>query len=134
MEVMDLSIQTHIFAIIALVAFVALNLYRLFTQADFFKLAAGYKLMTPLFHFVNACVAYTGMIVSAYTHDLSITVIMMIATTIFVMVSEIKRYKKMKVIKTLDIQLQEEFVVFAKKIAFIQLGLLMSTFIISKLF
>ena len=38
MEVMDLSIQTHIFAIIALVAFVALNLYRLFTQADFFKL------------------------------------------------------------------------------------------------
>ena len=47
---------------------------------------------------------------------------------------KIKRYKKMRVIKTLDIQLQEEFVVFAKKIAFIQLGLLMSTFIISKLF
>jgi hypothetical protein len=90
--------------------------------------------MTPFFHSINAAAAYTGIIVSAFMHDMSITVIMMITTTIFVMVSEIKRYKKMRVIKTLDIQLQEEFVVFSKKIALMQLAALISTFVISKLF
>ena len=134
MEVMDLSIQTHIFIIVILISMVSLNLYRLFTQNDFFKLASGYKIMTPFFHSINAGVAYTGMIVSAYTHDISITVILMIATTIFVMVTEIKRYKKMRVIKTLDITLQNDFRKFAKKIALLQLGALIFTFIISKLF
>jgi hypothetical protein len=134
MEVMNLSIQTHIFAIIALISLIVFNLYRLFRNPDFLKVASTYKKMTPFFHFVNATVAYTGMIVAAFTHDLSITVIMMIGTTLFVMISEIKRYKKMRVIKLEDSQLQKEFILFAKKISLIQLGLLMSTFIISKLF
>jgi hypothetical protein len=133
MEVMNLSISTHIFVIISLIALIALNLYRLFNENDFFKLAAGYKLITPFFHFINACVAYTGMIVSAYTHDLSITILLMIGTTIFIMVSEIKRYKKMRIIKTLDLELQSQFKEFAKKIALLQLGLLMFVFIISKI-
>ncbi len=134
MEVMDLSIQTHIFIIMALIAIITLNLYRLFTQEDFFRLAAGYKIMTPLFHSINAAAAYTGIIVSAFTHDLSITVILMIATTIFIMVSEIKRYKKMRIIKTLDYDLQKDFRSFAKKIALMQLAALMLTFVIAKLF
>jgi hypothetical protein len=134
MEVMNLSIQTHIIVIMTLVVFITINLYRLFTQDNFFKLAAGYKIMTPIFHSVNAAVAYTGMIVSAFYHDVSITVVMMIMTTIFIMVSEIKRYKKMRIIKTQDFKLQEEFKVFAKKIALMQLGFLISTFIVSKLF
>jgi hypothetical protein len=134
MEVMDLSIQTHIFVIMTLIAMVSINLYRLFTQKDFFKLAAGYKIMTPLFHSINASAAYTGMIVSAFNHAVSITVVLMIATTIFIMVTEIKRYKKMRVIKTLDIDLQDDFRKFSKKIAFLQLSALMATFIISKLF
>ncbi|MBL6969950.1 MAG: hypothetical protein ISR68_00960 [Campylobacterales bacterium] len=134
MEVMNLSIQTHIFVIMVLIALVTLNLYRVFTQEDFFKLAAGYKIMTPFFHSINAAAAYTGIIVSAFTHDLSITIILMIATTIFIMVSEIKRYKKMRVIKTLDYELQDEFRAFAKKIAFMQLAALMTTFIVAKLF
>jgi hypothetical protein len=74
------------------------------------------------------------MIVSAYTHDVSPTVILMIAATIFVMVTEIKRYKKMRVIKLDQTEKQEEFRAFAKKIAFMQLLALMLTFVISKLF
>lgn len=134
MEVMSDAIATHVFTLIVLIGLVTLNLYRLFTQKDFISLVKSYKILTPFFHTVNACAAYTGMIVSAFTHDLSITVIFMIATTIFVMVSEIKRYKKMRVIKLAEVDKQEEFRSFAKKVAMYQLSALMLTFIISKLF
>ena len=134
MEVMNYSITTHIFTIYLFGALILFNLYNLYTQKDFFKLASRYKIMTPFFHFINTCIAYTGIIVSAFTHDISPTVILMIITTIFIMVSEIKRYKKMKVIKPSNIQLQNEFKIYAKKVAFMQLSLLILTFIISKFF
>lgn len=134
MEVMAYSIQTHIFMIVFLIGLIAINIYRLFNQNEFIRLVKTYRLLTPLFHLINACVAYTGMIVSAYTHDVSPTVILMIAATIFVMVTEIKRYKKMRVIKLDQTEKQEEFRAFAKKIAFMQLLALMLTFVISKLF
>jgi len=134
MEVMNDSISTHIFTIYLLLALVSFNLYRLFTQTDFFKIASVYKIITPFFHFINSVVVYTGMIVAAFTHDLSITVVFMIATAIFIMVSEIKRYKKMRIIKVADIKLQKEFILFARKIAFLQFGAIALTYIISKLF
>lgn len=131
---MNDSISTHIFTIYILLALISFNIYRLFTQTDFFKIASVYKVMTPFFHFINAVVVYTGMIVAAFRHDLSITVILMIATAIFILVSEIKRYKKMRVIKVANIKLQKEFIEFAKKIAFFQFGFIALTYIISKLF
>ena len=90
--------------------------------------------MTPIYHSINAAVAYTGAIVAAYSHDFSIPVILMLVTTIFIMVLEIKRYKKMRVIKTAEFEKQAEFRVFAKKIYMMEISALVFTYIVSKLF
>jgi len=50
------------------------------------------------------------------------------------MVLEIKRYKKMRVIRSGDTELQEEFRVFATKIYKAELAVLIFTFIVSKIF
>lgn len=135
MELMADAVTTHIYAIYFLLAIMLFNTYLVFTGGkDFIKTAKTFRIMTPLYHVINASVAYTGGIVSAYLHDLSPTVILMIATSILVMVLEIKRYKKMRVIKSYEKELQVEFFVFAKKIYMIEIAAITFTFIISKLF
>ena len=83
---------------------------------------------------MNAVVAYTGGIIAAYSHDISITVILMLATTIFIMVLEIKRYKKMRVIKLAEVEKQVEFVKFAKKIYMMEISAIVFTYVVSKIF
>jgi hypothetical protein len=83
---------------------------------------------------MNAMIIYTGAIVSAYTRDMSLTVMLMIATSIFLMVAEIKRYKKMRIIKSSDIALQEEFIPYAKKIYTIEIIVLITVYIVCKVF
>ena len=135
MELMADAITTHIYAIFFLLAVMLFNTFLVFTGSnDFVKTAKRFRIMTPLYHVINASVAYTGGIVAAYLHDLSPTVILMIATTILVMVLEIKRYKKMRVIKSYEKELQAEFFVFAKKIYFAEISAITFTFIVSKLF
>jgi hypothetical protein len=90
--------------------------------------------MTPLFHLCNAIIIYTGAIIAAYKHHFSFTVLLMIIASIFIMVLEIKRYKKQRVIKSDDLQRQEEFYVFAKKIYTLEIAALAITYLISKLF
>jgi len=58
----------------------------------------------------------------------------MLATTIFIMVLEIKRYKKMRVIKVAEIEKQQEFRVFAKKIYMMEISAVVFTYVISKIF
>lgn len=135
MELMADAITTHVYAIYIFLAFMLFNAFLVFTgENDFIKTAKRLRFMTPLYHLTNAVVAYTGGIVAAYTHDLSYTVILMIATTIFVMVLEIKRYKKMRVIKSYEKEKQVEFFIFAKKIYIAEISAIVFTYIISKLF
>lgn len=135
MELMADAITTHIYAIYLLLAIMLFNTYLAFTGGDnFIKTAKKFKIMTPLYHVINASVAYTGAIVAAYLHDLSPTVILMIATSIFVMVLEIKRYKKMRVIRSFEKELQEEFFVFARKVYIAEITAIVFTFVVSKLF
>jgi len=110
------------------------NLFSVLKVNDYFDLIKRLKLMTPLYHTINATVAYTGGIVAAFSHDISITVFLMFATTIFIMVLEIKRYKKMRVIKTAEFEKQADFRIFAKKIYMMEISALVFTYIIAKLF
>jgi hypothetical protein len=50
------------------------------------------------------------------------------------LVIEIKRYKKMRVIKHDQIELQSEFYAYAKKIYTIEISLIIAVYIISKVF
>ena len=134
MDFVATSIFAHIWAIYLLLAVMVFNVYSVININDFVQLAKRLKLMTPIFHTLNLIAAYTGMIVAAFSHDLSWTVIFMSITTILILVLEIKRYKKMRIIRSTDIKEQKEFIIFAKKIYFIEIGALIFTFIIAKIF
>ena len=134
MEFVSVSIYTHVLAIYILLAIMVFNMLSVLNVTSFILLANRLRFMTPLFHMMNAIVAYTGATVAAFTHDFSPTIVFMIASTVLIMVLEIKRYKKMRVIRTTDIQKQEEFVIYAKKIYAIEIGAIIFTFVISKIF
>jgi len=134
MDIMSSSIVTHVYMIYFLFAIMVFNLIAVNVIKDFVKLSRLLRGMTPLYHLVNAMVIYTGMIVSAYVRDLSPTVILMICAGIFILVIEIKRYKKMRIIKIADIELQAQFYSYAKKIYIIEITVLVFVYIISKIF
>ena len=128
------SISIHIFFIFVLVVIILINYYQVQKEQPFMQLAKKLKKITPYFHSVNFIIAYTGFVLSGYTHNFNPIVILMIPTTLFLMISEIKRYKKMRVIKIKDMQLQDEFKIFAKKIYVMQLIAIAATYIMAKLF
>lgn len=134
MELMQSAIDTHVFTIYFFLGIMLFNLYSVSTQKDFIKLAKRLKFMTPLYHLTNAIVMYTGAIVAFYAHAMSVTIFLMIPTSIFLLVIEIKRYKKMRIIRSTDKDLQEEFYKYAKKIYLIEIMVLVSIYIISKVF
>ncbi|RXK13324.1 hypothetical protein CP965_05850 [Halarcobacter mediterraneus] len=134
MELMSGAIQTHVYTIYFFLAIMLFNLYSVYTVKEFIPLAKRLKFMTPLYHLTNAIVMYTGAIVSAYAQHFSFTVFFMIAAAIFLLVIEIKRYKRMRVIKSKDIKLQEDFRVYSKKIYTIEICVLIFVYIISKIF
>lgn len=134
MELMKSAIDTHIFAILFFLAIMLFNLYSLKTHTNFVKLVKRFRVMTPVYHFANAVVIYTGTIVAFYAHHFSITIALMIPTSIFLLVIEIKKYKKMRVIKSTDIKLQEQYVLYAQKICLIEIAVLVAVFVISKAF
>lgn len=131
---MQSAIDTHVYVIYFFLAIMLFNLYSVTTQKDFLKLAKRLKFQTPLYHLTNAIVIYTGTIVAFYAKTFSITIALMIPASIFLLVIEIKRYKKMRVIKLADKQLQDEFYVYAKKIYTIEIMVIVSIYIISKVF
>ncbi len=134
MDLVSVSITTHVYAIVILMLIMVFNFISVVKMDDFIALTKRLRFMTPLFHMSNAFVVYTGALVAAYSHDLSLTVILMIATSIFVMVLEIKRYKKMRVIKSTQTAKQQEFVLFAKKIYNLEVIAILFTYTISKIF
>ncbi len=134
MDIMSDSIVTHVFMIYVLLAVMLFNLCTVLFVKNFVKLAGLLRMTTPLYHVVNAMIIYTGMIVSAYVKDLSPTVILMIFAGIFILVIEIKRYKKMRVIKTSDFELQRQFYTYAKKIYVMEISVLFFVYILSKIF
>ena len=134
MELVETSVTWHIYAIVILVLIMINNLITVLRTDDYISLVKRLKIMTPIYHSMNAVVAYTGGIVAAFSHDLSITVILMLATTIFIMILEIKRYKKMRVIKLSEIEKQNDFRLFAKKIYMMEIGAIVFTYVVSKIF
>jgi len=134
MELMQDAITVHIYAIYIFLAIMLFNLYFVLTKKDFILLRKKLKFMTPIYHLSNAIVIYTGTIVAFYAQYFSTTIALMIPASIFLLVIEIKRYKKMRIIKLADIELQGRFYIYAKKIYIIEIAVLLFVFIVSKVF
>lgn len=131
---MNDSVVTHNFLLYIFLSVMLFNIYSVYSVTEFVKLAKRLKLTTPFYHMINAMIIYSGAIVSAYVKDMSPTVMLMIATSIFLMVAEIKRFKKMRVIKSSETALQEEFVQYAKKIYTIEIAVLVVVYMVCKVF
>ena len=134
MELMQSAIQTHVYTIYFFLAIMLFNLYSVTRERNFIALAKRLKFMTPLYHLTNAIVIYTGTIVAFYAKTFSLTIALMIPAAIFLLVIEIKRYKKMRVIKHDQIQLQNDFFTYSRKIYTIEISVLIGVYIISKVF
>ena len=134
MELMQSAVQTHVYTIYFFLAIMLFNLYSVTRERNFIVLAKRLKFMTPLYHLTNAIVIYTGTIVAFYAQQFSFTIALMIPASIFLLVIEIKRYKKQRVIKVADIKLQEDFYIYAKKIYIIEIAVLLAVYFISKVF
>lgn len=134
MELMQSAIQTHVYTIYFFLAIMLFNLYSVTKEKNFIVLAKRLKFMTPLYHLTNAIVIYTGTIVAFYAQQFSFTIALMIPASIFLLVIEIKRYKKQRFIKVADIKLQEDFYIYAKKIYIIEIAVLLVVYTISKVF
>ncbi|RXJ94357.1 hypothetical protein CRV00_07225 [Malaciobacter molluscorum] len=132
MEIMHEALTAHIYAIYLFIIIMLFNFYSVINIDDFMKLARRLKFMTPLYHLTNAVIMYSGAIIAAYAHSFSLKVILMIPASIFLMVIEIKRYKKMRVIKTSDENSQNEFKTYAKKIYIIEIAVLFAVFLLVK--
>lgn len=134
MELMQSAVQTHVYTIYFFLAIMLFNLYSVTREKNFIHLARRLKFMTPLYHLTNAIVIYTGTIVAFYAQTFSATIALMIPASIFLLVIEIKRYKKMRVIKHDQIELQNDFFKYSKKIYIIEISVLLAVYIISKVF
>lgn len=133
-QLISSSTWVHVFGIYLLIAIILINYYSVSTIENFFVLATRLKKITPYFHSINFIIAYTGAVLSGFTHDLNPTVVFMIPISLFLMISEIKRYKKMRIIRLADTELQEEFRVFAKKIYLLQILAIVLMYVIAKIF
>ena len=133
-QLISTSTPTHVYAIFVLLCIIIYNYYTVATQKEFLFMAKTLKKWTSVYHSVNFAVAYLGIVLASFTHDMSPTVILMIPTTLFLMISEIKRYKKMRVIKLDEKEKQEEFRVFAKKIYIMQIAAIVLMYVIAKVF
>ncbi len=132
MELMQSVVQIHIYTIYFFLSLMLFNLYSVFREKEFIVLAKRLKFMTPLYHLTNAIVIYTGTIVAFYAQTFNFTIALMIPTSIFLLVIEIKRYKKMRIIKHDQLELQNEFFAYAKKIYIIEIFVIIAVYIISK--
>lgn len=134
MELMQSAIQTHVYTIYFFLAIMLFNLYSVSREKNFIVLAKRLRFLTPMYHLTNAIVIYTGTIVAFYAQTFSPTIALMIPASIFLLVIEIKRYKKMRVIKHDQLQLQDDFFAYARKIYTIEICVIIFVYIVSKVF
>ena len=134
MELMQSAVQTHVYTIYFFLAIMLFNLYSVSREKNFIVLAKRLRFLTPMYHLTNAIVIYTGTIVAFYAQTFSPIIALMIPASIFLLVIEIKRYKKMRVIKHDQLQLQDDFFAYARKIYTIEICVIIFVYIVSKIF
>jgi TRAP-type C4-dicarboxylate transport system permease small subunit len=134
-DIIYLFIYAHIIAFCAVALIACYNLYNLFYQNDnFIQLHDKFKKITPFHHTLSSVVFYTGVLLIVLSASFNISVFIMILAFVFVLVSEIKRYKKIRIIKHNEVDKQDEFLEYAKKVYMLQLAVIFGTFLISYIF
>ncbi len=140
-KMFEFTINVHIIFILALAILMIRNLTILFFEENFIKLAKKIRFPTAMLHSLIAINFFTGILLMSFPIAYNLPIdsnfyimsFIMIAITLFIMIAEIKRYKRIRVIKSTETKLQQEFIKFAKKIYIIDLILIVSIFLIYKI-
>ena len=128
-------LEGHYFFIIAMVGVIARNLFLTYTEKEFIPLAIKLKGIAPFFYGLISAISLAGMVLFVLAQSsFGYSNIFMVIITLVIMILEIKRHKKMRVIKSTDIKRQEEFIQFSKKIYIIDLCLILLSTVIAKIF
>jgi len=102
-EMYNLSIVTHNYSVLVILAVISINLYKIFTAEQIQAYRRYYMLYNPMGIMVIASILFTGMIMMAAKHlDFSVANILMIAFGIVLIVLESKRSKKLKYLMNND--------------------------------
>jgi uncharacterized membrane protein len=128
-----MAISLHLFFILALFIVICRNLYIVIGAQDFVTTYKKLQMITPIYHTINACIIFTGVVVQFFLLQFTdFTVYLMFFASIFIMVSEIKRYKKMRIIKSKEHEKQQEAYKFAKKVYVINISIIIIIYLIEK--
>lgn len=107
----------HLFSLYSFIVLYFAMLYILNTNLNFIKLVNKIKLIAPLIFMSVFNTLFTGILMIIINKvDISLLIIAMILLLIYLLVSDIKRYKKQKVITSYNYLAQSDFIIYSKKL------------------
>lgn len=109
------SLAIHLFFASFLALPPLLNLYFLFTERRFVRLAKKIKLIAPAYYFLMAVTLFSGIILLTMLGELSLGLGMMVVAWLGIFIGEIKRHKLQKPISSHEEEVQAYFVAWAKR-------------------
>jgi hypothetical protein len=134
----EMAIDLHIFFILIMFIVICRNLYLVIGNDEEKNFVQTYKklqMMTPFYHTINACIIFTGVVFQFFFSQFQdMTVYLMILGSIFIMVSEIKRYKKMRILKSTEHEKHKHAFAFARKVYIINISIIIVIYLIEKIF
>lgn len=120
MTSLDTSILMHIYTTYILLILMGYNIYLLYSKNSFENISKKIRLILPLFCFVNLIVIYTGGIIAYEYKIFSLKIFLMMIASILIIFMEFVKYKKIKKIIFTQEKSIYSFLLFIKKLNFIQ--------------
>jgi len=127
------TLYSHLIGAGFFLAIILYNYYVISNEENFVRLAKTIQKNTPYFHALNFLMFYTGIVLITLLKIITFEMVLMIFTSLYLMISEIKRWKKQRVIKSKEKQKQLEYKSWAKKHYLIQAFVLILTYIVAKI-
>jgi hypothetical protein len=133
-----MTLNIHIFIILLLVLSYLYMYYLIsFSNTSTIYIIKKFKSILPFVYMNISILAFSGIsitIISANMKNFSMNIafVYMLITIIFLLVSSIKIFKKLKPINKVSYKLQCDFLIFSKKVLFINLIILFFGFFITK--
>lgn len=96
-EMYDLSVSIHLGAVVILVGLIAYNIFLLSSTQEIRQYAYKMRTIIPFSYFMIFTIIFTGAVMMAAKHlDFTMQNIAMIILSLYIIPSEIKRYKILK--------------------------------------
>lgn len=114
---LDLSLKIHIVSLLLLALVVVVNFFIVTKTENFILMVRRLRFTAPMYHLLIGSLVFTAMVMMAYGHiGFKSRIIVMIAAALVLFIMEIRNYKRMRIIGSKEIELQERFKRAARKL------------------